>query len=1850
MEQLGDLKEQNTKLQRRVQYLEDLKRLQVMHKQLRGEEADAGHGQASARAAAGGGGASSAGAADPTARGRSRSVGVHIPQPPQQQRQSPQKSKAKVSKWTKVKEAFRWERAAFADHGHHHQQSQQQHKSSAARLAAAAAATATRASPSSSSSSSDDLDIHMHFSEIFPDTGGPGSSGGGSVSAAESRRLSFPEEEHDEEARRSRSLDADAITSQLSGKDMSPLSKSPSGKAHRTPWGKVKDIIIQTRKDSLKRRGAGSTDAHLDSACDGAMDGNALQSQDADSSKAGQAPRLTLTLASSEELRWPEHQSPPPRPPPKPSPSPVTDPEDDRRHNQQGSPPPCRRHSSKWTKVKKAFLTARQEDAGSPPYSPRDHAAFEYAAQTGDGEEVTSESLHAEIQRSYEELQHKLSLEFHEKLAEWERARLAVAASASGAPEAPTGGGGGGVLGLEEQNQLVALALQQRAGDKCFRRKMDEWERLRQQQQQHPLSADFRKKLHEWQRRKDAGPGGGSPRSARKANKELLWLEKELHKIAREKQRLERERDKFLQREARLEKMRSAMRAGQEVLVQTSTGSFRFQGISEAFTRRLFEWEQARGIGPEDSTFALLDPRYRPRPRQPAAIDENGGTGRDGEGAPLSRCKSAGSVAATGNLSLTRQASSLSLNDAQLEASAAAAAAAPPLEDGRAVSEPRLRTDALEDGEGEDAEDGPSAVIVDVEDEVVETASPLAAAPAVLGHTPIYCYAPREVTRLIDSSGSESDRDRKAIGGVCRNESVRTERSYRLLDENMDLLDKLKNNEDVCRKLEAEIEELEAKMEEAARNREQQLQNLEKASEARQVAMLRARVRELERRHERLKRQGATLQDSFAARSEQQAALACHLVGNIKQLQVQDPGLEDPLAFVRNLSTQVLQLSEQLAAAVRERSGSSTTATRRHRLASGLTWLSADGISLSADSLQDECPEGRQDLRELPALLTSKVLELKRGLSFLCGTDRSGADAVEEARAAVLSRRNARQSQVQGAASSGSDSDDDDDDDDDDEGDGSVQPAQPAVGGAPAAFYETEVPPASKAGCYRHKKLLRARRVSDTHVGYRTTESPSAGHQRDTDDSDNSAKEEDRRSAPRRSPPRSRSRLADSEGGSPRAGRVYALAENGAGRYSTCEEDTEESRQSEKDGGLPELRHRIAPPEQQDAFMEEQEEEEEQGDEEEAPTNVFVKTTRKIFSPVRRDSKGKASSVIGFVVGASVNGARGNRGSRRESLDSGGREKKEESVGAPNGGSMPESPARVARHTRSQSASPAVVRRPSTASKEGSSSADTSSSGTTSCDSKAVVSGTAPTPPERPSEDLEPEENRDDPQEEVTETVVKLGRTKATELAVADHIPPPTGLPPVSHSPMSSRRGGSDQPRPLAKETAPSIRMMIAKYNKNLEGASVETSCTGGSTGSAAPNGTTATGGSPVAWRSPATERRVRLQMEKYQEEVRRALESGGVPNTGTGRHVQKSASVGFIPASPVSRSAGGSPRKPPSGAAAAVQTKGILKSSSASAIQADLSQSTRVSPQEKANESSVLPPPALFEDSSPRPEGGAAVQPVTPQPARAASHSASASPLSLLRPSVSPATSNPSSPELAQRKSADGGGSVGSSPPPSRLRALRLKRAKEEFLTRGPASRSWTGSASGEEASPPPPALAAAGCRLSLAASADSSPLRAASAARAAHDEAQLLVKSASAGAISPTSQQPPHSADRAASASAGAASGSKASRFGLASSIASRFRKVKMRRTGRGHGQQQQGQGAVSALCRQSLLVDLGGDAAERAAAAAAPATKSCPSSPVLRRPPQPPPPRPPSSPTNDDESKSSCWVKKKIFRPKS
>jgi hypothetical protein len=103
---------------------------------------------------------------------------------------------------------------------------------------------------------------------------------------------------------------------------------------------------------------------------------------------------------------------------------------------------------------------------------------------------VQPASIHAEIQRNYEELQQKLSQEFHKKLHGWERMK----ASSTGSR------GPGGDDGFLHH-------------DKGFRRKMEEWERMKHPQQnqggstkhresiafQTPdednLSRDFRKKL-----------------------------------------------------------------------------------------------------------------------------------------------------------------------------------------------------------------------------------------------------------------------------------------------------------------------------------------------------------------------------------------------------------------------------------------------------------------------------------------------------------------------------------------------------------------------------------------------------------------------------------------------------------------------------------------------------------------------------------------------------------------------------------------------------------------------------------------------------------------------------------------------------------------------------------------------------------------------------------------------------------------------------------------------------------------------------------------------------------------------------------------------------------------------------------------------------------------------------------------------------------------------------------------------------------------------------------------------------------------------------------------------------------
>lgn len=121
--------------------------------------------------------------------------------------------------------------------------------------------------------------------------------------------------------------------------------------------------------------------------------------------------------------------------------------------------------------------------------------------------------------------------------------------------------------------------------------------------------------------------------------RDSLWVEKELQKIHREKQRLDRERSKYEEREERLQKMREAMerQPHKEITVKTAKGEeFKFGGISQKFTKKLYEWEEQRGIAPESSTIALLDPNYN--------VGDSGGKEKPLEQNGIARSRSEGSL------------------------------------------------------------------------------------------------------------------------------------------------------------------------------------------------------------------------------------------------------------------------------------------------------------------------------------------------------------------------------------------------------------------------------------------------------------------------------------------------------------------------------------------------------------------------------------------------------------------------------------------------------------------------------------------------------------------------------------------------------------------------------------------------------------------------------------------------------------------------------------------------------------------------------------------------------------------------------------------------------------------------------------------------------------------------------------------------------------------------------------------------------------------------------------------------------------------------------------------------------
>ncbi|XP_055849624.1 uncharacterized protein LOC129914407 [Episyrphus balteatus] len=243
---------------------------------------------------------------------------------------------------------------------------------------------------------------------------------------------------------------------------------------------------------------------------------------------------------------------------------------------------------------------------------------------------------------------------------------------------------------------------------------------------QKDLPEDFQKKLEQWNKIKSSGPTHSGHDFARRSTKGEV--PKKAHDDDKQKSDKEKpktnERDK-LERLSKLKAIVADPRA-KEIEVKTTAGVMKFEGISRKFTRKLYEWEKARGIGPESSTFALLHPGYCPIDvgKIPKECKKN-------ENSPtLSRSLSLDSVAPCAPLpTISHQTSSLSLNDVN------------DLNEAESTdAELRADCDLKQTGDYE-----PEAVMVEVEDDYVETACPLVAMlPMVEHQTPVYKYA--EVT------------------------------------------------------------------------------------------------------------------------------------------------------------------------------------------------------------------------------------------------------------------------------------------------------------------------------------------------------------------------------------------------------------------------------------------------------------------------------------------------------------------------------------------------------------------------------------------------------------------------------------------------------------------------------------------------------------------------------------------------------------------------------------------------------------------------------------------------------------------------------------------------------------------------------------------------------------------------------------------------------------------------------------------------------------------------------------------------------------------------------------------------
>lgn len=469
----------------------------------------------------------------------------------------------------------------------------------------------------------------------------------------------------------------------------------------------------------------------------------------------------------------------------------------------------------------------------------------------------------------------------------------------------------------------LVLELQRNLSDE-FSKKMKEWERIRsgepigsgEQQQREPKMErksslpKFSKKLRKSERSIELKTPSPSRRKIK--IQDSNWLDKELQIIERERQRLANEKQKYEDRMTRLQKLKDSMinsshneSEKKEICIRTAAGEFRFEGISDDFTKKLYEWETIRGVGPELSTIELLENSNAKKSEFQNdhfddVVTEESKSIKDKRMSlqrGMSKSETSIIIETSGNCNSNHQTSSSNslpsliqkdnnLNIISIEELNSSSTLPKSKTESELLSiTPPLLDEILIKSKSDEINSDKIDMSIAVRESECQVEIP----------------SMKKDEKEIKSRLKKKFHESGAGAGVGASVTASQEDNYyNLLEENMYLLEQLKTKEEICRRLESELGTLDERMGEMNSAHKKEMEKFrEKLWE---VHMVGAKPRDLERslklitdlknkieklQHcsERLKSDKETLEDSFRYHSQQQAKLTVDLIEKMKELQ-----------------------------------------------------------------------------------------------------------------------------------------------------------------------------------------------------------------------------------------------------------------------------------------------------------------------------------------------------------------------------------------------------------------------------------------------------------------------------------------------------------------------------------------------------------------------------------------------------------------------------------------------------------------------------------------------------------------------------------------------------------------------------------------------------------------------------------------------------------------------------------------------------------------------------------------------------------------------------------------------------